>query len=236
MRFFEKVRPLYTKREREYLIPIFEEVYANAKKVVPYLDNIEICIIDKMTVNACAIGRNTIAVTKGAIEIFSEEELKGILAHELAHIINGDTIATLLTLIGNGFFTVFVVITKLILLVVDFFQNPRGFGKLITILTNAVCIAFIFLFTFIGNIIVSINSRKNEYRADEFAYILSYGEDMVEALYLLQKISMGDNSSTVERITASHPHIAKRIGTLENLIDNNCSKNINIYRGSHNLL
>ena len=44
-----------------------------------------------MYVNAFAIGRNTIAVTMGAIETFSSDELKGIIAHEFGHLSNGDT-------------------------------------------------------------------------------------------------------------------------------------------------
>ena len=219
LRFFEKVRPLYTKREREYLITLFEDVYSRAKQVVPNLPKIEICIIDKMSVNAFALGRNTIAVTKGAVETFSEEELKAMIAHEIAHIINGDTIASLITVIGNGIFTALVLISKGILFLVDMFQNPKGIGKLITAVTRALFLVGIFVFMFMGNIILSINSRKNEYKADEFTHKIFYGQDMVEALYILQQISLGDSSDTIARLTASHPHIAKRIWMLETLVD-----------------
>lgn len=219
LRFFEKVRPLYTKREQEYLIPLFEDVYDSAKEVVPDLPEIEICIIDTMAVNALALGRNTIAVTKGAVETFSEEELKAVIAHEIAHIINGDTIATLLTVIGNGIFTILVLASKIILRWIDSIQHPKSFGKLTTTIARMIFVACIFVFMFVGNFIVSINSRKSEHRADEFAYELEYGEELVEALYIIQQISLEDNSDTVARLTASHPHIAKRIGTIETLID-----------------
>jgi len=62
LRFTENIRPLYTKRETEYLLPLFNEVYDNAKIHNPSL-KLEMCVIDHMNINACAIGRHTIAVT-----------------------------------------------------------------------------------------------------------------------------------------------------------------------------
>ena len=86
LRLIERVRPIETNKESELLTPIFEEVYEEAKHKHPDLGYIEMCIIDKMTVNVCALGKHTIAVSKGAIATFSEGELKAIIAHEIAHI------------------------------------------------------------------------------------------------------------------------------------------------------
>ena len=96
-RFLNNIREVQTREEKEYLLPIFEEVYQNAKEKSPRLNkNIKLYIDDSLTVNAFALGRNTIAVTRGAIATFSEDELKGILAHEFGHHVNGDTKALLL--------------------------------------------------------------------------------------------------------------------------------------------
>ncbi len=70
---------------------------------------------------------------------------------------------------------------------------------------------------FIGNVILSANSRNNEYQADEFAHQIGYGGDLIESLYLLQKMSLGEEMALVERMTASHPLLAKRIRRLETL-------------------
>jgi len=95
----EQVRKLEMRRERETLQPIFQEVYEKAKQRTPELGAIELCIVEKMEVNACAIGKHTVALTRGAIETFGEDELKALLAHEIAHIVHGDTIATLYTVV-----------------------------------------------------------------------------------------------------------------------------------------
>jgi len=63
--------------------------------------------------------------------------------------------------------------------------------------------------------VMAINSRRNEYRADRFAYELGYGEEMVEALYLLEKINLGENSTVIQKMLRSHPRVTKRIERLE---------------------
>lgn len=75
-------------------------------------------------------------------------------------------------------------------------------------------------FLYFGQIILSLNSRSNEFQADNFAYNISYGEELISALYLLQKISVSRKMTLKERMTSSHPHIAKRIERLENMEEN----------------
>ncbi|MDE5984502.1 MAG: M48 family metalloprotease [Eubacterium sp.] len=224
LRLINGVRKLYTRREKDYLIPLFEEIYEDVKEEYPNLPDMEICMIDSLTVNACAMGRHTIAVTRGAVETFTEDELKGVLLHEIGHIIHGDTKATLLNLIGNGLFSIGVIIIKLALLILDLlllplFNETKGITVLVTSFIRFILNILLFAFTLTGNILLSINSRNNEYSADYFAYKMAYGEELISALYLLQKMSLGENMKLVQRIQASHPHIAKRIGRLEHLED-----------------
>lgn len=40
---------------------------------------------------------------------------------------------------------------------------------------------------------------------------------MIDALYLLERISLGDNSTIIQKMMASHPRITLRIKNLEAL-------------------
>ncbi|MBQ8514944.1 MAG: M48 family metalloprotease [Ruminococcus sp.] len=219
LRLMNHVRPLETKRETDYILPLFQEVYSHAKEKYSYLDEIELCMIDNMTVNAMAIGKRTIAVTKGAMETFSEEELKAVLAHEVAHILHGDTLASLYAIVGNGIFTVYILINRFFLFLLDLIDSSasrrRNIFSLILTFTRFIFETMIYLFSFLMQIAMSANSRISEYRADKFAYDIGYDSDMIEALYLLEKISLGDNSTIIQKMIASHPRITLRINRLE---------------------
>lgn len=58
-------------------------------------------IIDDMSPNAFATGRNpqnaSIAVTEGLLRLLNQQELEGVLAHEMAHIIHRDTLTSTIT-------------------------------------------------------------------------------------------------------------------------------------------
>lgn len=168
------------------------------------------------------MGRETVAVTRGAIETFTPDELKGVIAHELGHIANGDTKALLLTVVGNGIFTIIIFLLKIVMFIFDLINLIITRNTIIAILIFAIRFVFdivILAISYIGILILSINSRSNEYNADEFAYKIGYGGELVEALYLLQKISLPANLSLLEKLKASHPHIADRIGRLEEKLE-----------------
>ena len=231
------VRPIETKEEKEYLLPLFESVKTDALRVYPNLPKIELYIIDKMSVNACAIGKHTVAVTKGAIATFTEEELQGVILHEFAHIYYGNTTAEILNKIGNGFFTVYIICVNIFFMVLDLLFSDLDdtdtrhlsglFRTLFWFIRMSINLS-VFLILFVGNVILSGNSRKNELRADRFAYDTGYGEDLKSALYLLQKISLGENAHLIEKLCRKHPRLSKRIAELESLLDEEVLQDVNI--------
>ncbi len=85
-----KARPLGP-REAPELMQMVEHLSRNAEIPVP-----AIYLIDKDQPNAFATGRSpensAVAMTTGIVQLLSREELAGVIAHEMAHIKNRDTL------------------------------------------------------------------------------------------------------------------------------------------------
>lgn len=75
--------------EAPYIHAMVTELSANAGIPKP-----RICVIPEEAPNAFATGRDpehaVVAVTEGIVRLLSPEELKGVLAHEIAHVANRD--------------------------------------------------------------------------------------------------------------------------------------------------
>ncbi|MCL2405214.1 MAG: M48 family metalloprotease [Defluviitaleaceae bacterium] len=227
LRLLENCREPQTAEERRYLMPLFEEAYEYAKEVSPKINKgIKIYIMDAMFVNAFAIGRQTIAVTRGAMSTFTADELKGIIAHELGHMNHGHTKALLLSVVGNFLFSFVVWIFKFILRIlqtvsniVSLFSGIAIFFSVVVFIARWTVNILEFIFITLSEILLALNSRYNEKEADTFVYEMGYGRELISGMYLLQKISMSANVSIFERMKSSHPHIGQRIAYLEWLED-----------------
>ena len=212
-------RPYHSTQRFVCKCPLFNEVYQSVLETYPNFNkHVKLYIDDSVSINALAIGKNMIAVTQGAIDTLSEDELKGVIAHEFGHIVNGDTKALLLNVVGNGIFSIWILTVKIILWILVVLTGLTGEGPqfLAKIFRSAILLV-ISIFLFIGQIILSINSRQNEYSADECAYRIGYGSHLLEALYVLHQISTKRKLNIFEKLNSSHPHIADRIGRLERL-------------------
>src|SRR5882724_4297900 len=75
------------------LYAVMERLAAKANLPVPQL-----YVIPEQAPNAFATGRNprhaSVAVTQGLLELMNDEELEGVIAHELSHVRNYDILTT----------------------------------------------------------------------------------------------------------------------------------------------
>ena len=82
--------------EAPYLHKIVEELSHNAGIPKP-----RICVVPEEAPNAFATGRNpenaAVAASTGLLNMLTEEEVAGVMAHELAHIQNRDTLTMTIT-------------------------------------------------------------------------------------------------------------------------------------------
>ncbi len=123
-----------------------------------------ICIIPDESPNAFATGRNpqnaVVAVTEGIVRLLSPEELRGVVAHELAHITNRDILVQ----------SVAGVLASVIMMVANMMQwgaifglgrsDEEGGGNVFTALLVA------FLAPVAASLIQFAISRSREYLAD----------------------------------------------------------------------
>ena len=92
-----------------------------------------------------------VPITNLSKDEFSEDELKAVIAHEIGHILYGHTTALLLNIIGNGVFSVFVIVAKCVITILDLLQTPfekrtRGISYLFISLLRS-CLTWFSLFS-----------------------------------------------------------------------------------------
>lgn len=195
----------------------------------------EVGIYNSEDPNAFATGasRNAamVAVSSGLLNSMSENEVRGVLGHEMSHIQNGDMVTMALL---QGVLNTFVYFISYIIsiAVVNAMQgkNSRrsyvGFSP-IYYLINSLCQI---LFGFIANIILMAYSRHREFKADAGSATLTGKNDMISALRALQRGVQPDKEmkasmsalcinapAAVSELLRSHPPLEKRIEALENL-------------------
>ena len=169
----------------------------------------KIYIIDEAAPNAFATGRDpkhaVIAVTKGLLEKLDRSELEGVLAHELSHIGNWDTLLQ----------TVVVILVGLVVLLSDWFlrwtwlggrrRDSQEGGQLGTIML-LIGIGLAILSPFFAVLIQMAISRKREFLADASGALLTrYPEGLARAL---EKISQDKTPLRVANKATAHMYIA----------------------------
>lgn len=234
LRFFFGCRKIRTRKDKDYLLPLFLEVYEEASKENRHLNpNIRLYLDNDMSINAYAVGSDTIVVTKGAVNLLDKESLKGMIAHEFAHIDRGDTVLPLVLLVGNFWF--FLVLIFIRLLKICFLLGKElmtdneaeidgkqvrvehGQGAFLAKVFNAILDILVFSVSFLFMIILALNGRHSEFQADRYAYRLGYGKELIKALYDVREMELGHRWTVIERLKASHPDTDMRIERLEKM-------------------
>ena len=186
-------------------------------------------VIESPALNAFASGINdktyTVTLTTGIIDTLDDDELEGVIAHELTHIRNRDVRLLVVSIVFVGIFT--------LIMTGAFYAIPRVHGKnsggiRLFLLIVAVLAA---VGTLCSNITKLAISRKREYMADAGAAEMT--RNPLALAGALRKISGNSEVETVKRkdvaqlfiehgakgssgsLFATHPPIERRIEILE---------------------
>ncbi|UUX50803.1 zinc metalloprotease HtpX [Nisaea acidiphila] len=190
----------------------------------------KVYLIDQAQPNAFATGRNpenaAVAATRGLLEAMSREEVAGVMAHELAHVKNRDTLIMTITATIAGAISM---LANFALFFGNNRNNPMG-------LIGA--LAMMFLAPMAAMLVQMAISRSREYEADRIgAEICGRPLWLASALAKLEKgAQLIDNNAAernpatahmfiinplhahaVDNLFSTHPNTRNRIAALERM-------------------
>jgi heat shock protein HtpX len=166
-----------------------------------------------------------VAVSTGLLQNMTKEEVEAVIAHEVAHVANGDMVT--MTLIQGVMNTFVVFLSRVIGYFVDkvILRNERdgvGIGYYITTIVLDIVLGLL------AAIIVAWFSRQREYRADAGAAdLMGRKQPMINALARLGGVEAGALPQAVQTmgiagkpggllaLMSSHPPIEDRIRALQ---------------------
>ena len=166
-----------------------------------------------------------VAVSTGLLQNMTHEEIEAVLAHEVAHIANGDMVT--MALIQGVMNTFVVFLSRVVGYAVDSFlrkndeENPGpGMGYWITTIVLDILLGFL------AAIVVAWFSRQREFRADAgAAQLMGRKQPMMNALARLGGLHTAELPKSmaamgiaggIGQLFSTHPPIEERIAALQN--------------------
>ncbi|UCD55676.1 MAG: zinc metalloprotease HtpX [Candidatus Omnitrophota bacterium] len=192
-----------------------------------------IYMVEQKSPNAFATGRNpqkaVVCVTKGLLELLDEDELKGVLAHELAHVKNRDTLIMTVTAAIAGAIMMLAHMARWAAIFGGYSRNRRDSGNLFSLLAISILAP-------VAALIVQLAiSRSREYAADRRgAYFAKNPMGLANALRRLQQaqrihpmqaspqtahlfIVNPFRASFIANLFSTHPPVEERIRRLQSI-------------------
>jgi heat shock protein HtpX len=215
---------IVTEREEPRLVGIVRRVANLAELPMP-----KVAVVPTETPNAFATGRNpnnaVVAATKGILHTLDDDELEGVIAHEMAHVKNRDilvmTIAASVAMI--------IAFAARIILFQMFFSRNRN--------VNPILLVVVAITAPIAALLVQLAiSRSREYKADRIGAMTIYkplalakaldkldrgnkrrpfrkGNPATSSLFIVNPFSR----SAFVSIFSTHPPMKERISRLESM-------------------
>lgn len=189
----------------------------------------EVGVYDSDEMNAFATGpsksNSMVAVSTGIMRKMNKTELEGVLAHEVAHITNGDMVTMVLI---QGIVNAFGMFLSR---VIGFFLSTLVDEKKAPVVRLIATIVLDIVFNILGLFVVSYFSRQREFRADKGGAGLAGKDKMVLALQRLKNdmslppppdqqkaiatLQISDRRRSFMYLLSTHPPLDERITRLQ---------------------
>lgn len=187
--------------------------------------------------NAFATGASKksslVAVSSGLLNNMTEDEIEGVLGHEIAHIQNGDMVT--MTLLQGVLNTFVIFLSRAIGMAIDsYLKGDREGGYGIGYYLSSIILQIVF--GMLASLVLMAFSRKREFKADSGSALYTSRDKMVAALQRLQnlqpllhekvqskeedkmaafKISNNQTKKSWKSWFSSHPDLSVRIEALK---------------------
>src|ERR1700730_8922844 len=223
-----------TREQLPRLYEVMERLAAKANIPVPKL-----YVVPDMAPNAFATGRSpkhaSVAVTQGLLQVMNDDELEGVIAHELSHVRNYDILTSSIAATIAGAITYMAQMGRWGMMLGGYGgdrDDERGGGGLSALL-------MIFLAPFAALLLQLFLSRTREYAADETgARMVGQSYGLISALEKLgaynrriptSAISPSTSalcivkpmfgSGTLSSLFSTHPPLEDRIAALKQMVN-----------------
>ena len=186
-------------------------------------ENIRIFYISSPIPNSFSIGKS-ICLSSALIDS-DISVIKGCVAHEIAHLVSYDSVATLLVNIGNfpimgidallqglssvnrftSMFNRSIIMGIIHLIVAAMLFVPRAILRILLGITR---------------LIMSVGSRQKEFEADGFAVKMGFGKELRDALLQTDFESQIETRGLWQHLISAHPSVHDRVARIDILMEN----------------
>lgn len=234
-------RPL-ERRENPRVYNIVENLCMTCNMDMPKIN-----VVDDPQLNAFASGIDkgsyTVTVTTGILDVLNDDELAGVIGHELTHIRNHDTRLLITSIVFVGIISTIMSMVVQMMYHTAFWgggnrrsddERGNGLSVIVVLFVGLICCVVAYFFTMITRFAIS---RKREYMADAGGAELcgnplalasalrkisaqpglgSVSREDVAQLFIIHPSSLASGvMGFMNSLFSTHPDTAKRIAILE---------------------
>ena len=219
-----------TREQAPRFYAVMERLCAKGNLPMPKL-----YVIPEEAPNAFATGRSphhaSVAATEGLLKLMNDDELEGVIAHELSHVRNYDILITSVAAMLAGALSVLASIARWGLMFGGYGGRDRGRGG------NPIAMLLMILVAPFAALLLQLGiSRQREYAADAAGVkLVGHAQGLISALQKLgeynKRIPMNVSPTTASlfivaplsaravfsAMFSTHPPLSERIAVLQNM-------------------